>query len=98
MKTVKGQSPHASWESEERFSAKVSVDDSLKLRIGRGKRARIAQLGPQEARQLAYELIEVAAKVEAKTERYNARRKGWDAGFNAGYRDAKREMRYRKKK
>ena len=103
MKTVTGESPHASWCSEERFSTKVRIKGVLKeriveIRIGGGTRSRIAQLQPAAARQLAHELIENAANLEAKIERSNGYSRGWKAGFNRGYGDGRREMRQGKKR
>lgn len=105
MKSVSGKSPHA-WKSQEWFSVTVSVkaitgnpygsrrpDDCVELRIGEGKRLRIARLKSEAACQLAYGMIEAARKVEMN----EASVGGFDKGIVQGYRDAIQEARTKKK-
>lgn len=96
---VEGRSPYALL-SEEQFAVLVSAagrtDDPygypsprpyVELRIGSGRRARIAHLDSKAARRLAYRLIEASVAVEVNKAKVDA----FDKGIEQGQDDIRRE-------
>lgn len=61
----------------------------VELRIGRGKRARIARLKPEAADRLARGLLDGARRVEL----HEAREEAWDKGYERACRERDQEER-----